>query len=82
MLNLWLKLSVKISQFAQRRIILRPFARRAADDDVVKHLDFQKLAGADQIARHLDVRLARRRVAAGMIVNEDNRRRVRRNRRF
>src|ERR1017187_171738 len=72
---------VKISQLAQRRIILRPLRRRAADDDVVHHFDFQKLPGADQIPRHLDVRLARRRVAARMIVNQDNSRRVRHNRR-
>src|ERR1039457_4675569 len=31
---------------------------------MIQHFDFQKLSGADQIARHLDVRLAWRRVRA------------------
>ena len=35
------KLSVKIPQFAQRRIIFRPLRRGAADDDVIHHLDLQ-----------------------------------------
>jgi hypothetical protein len=38
--------------------------RRAANDDVVEHVNLQELSGANQIARHFDVRLAWRRVAA------------------
>ena len=35
---------------------------------MVEHFDFEKLAGSNQVARHLDVGLARRRVAAWMVV--------------
>ena len=41
---------------------------RPADDDVVQDLNLQELAGPDQIPRHLDVRLARRRIPARVIV--------------
>ena len=39
-----------------------------AYDDVIEHFDFQELAGANQIASHLDVRLRRLRLAAWMIM--------------
>jgi len=57
-----------IAQFAERDEVLGTVRFGEADDDVVQHLDFEELAGADQVARDLDVRLRRGRVAAGMIV--------------
>ena len=41
-----------------------------ADDYVVEHFDFQKLASADEVAGNLDVGFARGRIAARMIVRE------------
>ena len=35
---------------------------------MVEHFDLEQLAGTNEVARHLDVGLARRRIAAGMIV--------------
>src|SRR5258708_10128322 len=46
----------------------------AADDDVVEQLDVDGLGGFAELPRHLHVRGARRRVAAGGIVDTDNRR--------
>ena len=40
------------------------------DDDVVADLDFEQLAGANQVARDFDVRLRWRRLAAGVVVHE------------
>ncbi len=60
---------IKIPQFPQRRVILRPVNRRPAENDVVEHLHFHELPGPDQIARDLDVSLGWRRVAAWMVVN-------------
>src|SRR5258708_21186982 len=45
----------------------------AADDDVVEQLDVDGLGGFAELPRHLHVRGARRRVAAGVIVDTDNR---------
>src|SRR2546428_4101043 len=44
-------------------------------DHVVEHFDFDQLPRSDQIARHFDVRLGRRRFAAGMVVKGDDGRR-------
>ncbi len=41
---------------------------RVAHDDVVQHLDFEKLARANEVPCHFDVGFRRRRVAARMIV--------------
>jgi len=43
----------KKSQLAQGTVV------RTADNDVVKHLDFQELTGPDQLACHLDVGFGR-----------------------
>ena len=42
-----------------------------ADDHVVMDHDLQRTAGCDDLARHLDVRAAGRRVAGRMIMDED-----------
>jgi hypothetical protein len=52
---------------------LHPFQTRmsiTADDDVVVHRDAERLRNLDDLLRHLDIRLRRRRVAAGMIVHQ------------
>ena len=41
-----------------------------ANHYMVKHFDFQKLPGADEVAGNLDVGFARGRIAARMIVRE------------
>jgi hypothetical protein len=41
-----------------------------ADDDMVVHRNPQRLRDADDLLRHRNVRLRRRRVAARMIVQE------------
>ncbi len=38
------------------------------DDDMIEDFDLEHLTRTNQIAGHFDVRLRRRRVAAGMIV--------------
>ena len=42
-----------------------------ADHYVVEHFDFQKLASADEVAGNLDVGFARGRIAARVIVGQD-----------
>lgn len=37
---------------------------------MIKHVDLHQLTGSDQVAGHLDVGLAGRGVAAGMVVHE------------
>src|SRR6185437_3518307 len=69
--------AVKISQLAQRTVILLTFRAVAAEDDMVEHLDLEHLAGADEIARESHIGFGWRWVAAGMIVHEDDRRRAR-----
>ena len=44
------------------------------DDDVIEQIDFHELAGPDQVPGGSDVSFTWGRVAAGMIVHEDNRR--------
>ena len=41
-----------------------------ANDYVVEHFDFEKLASADEVAGNLDVGFARGRIAARMIVGK------------
>ena len=53
-----------------------PAPRAAAEDDVVEHVDFQHLAGADDVARKPDIRLGRSGVAAWVVVREEHRRGV------
>src|SRR6185436_12821519 len=43
----------------------------APQNDMVEDINLQQLPGANQVARHFDVRVARGRVAAGMIVDDD-----------
>ena len=40
-------------------------------DHVIKHLNLEKLPGADKVTRHLDVCLAGRAFAAGVIVRDN-----------
>lgn len=42
----------------------------AADDDMVMHGDPERTRHGDDVAGHADVGLARRRIAAGMIVDQ------------
>ena len=58
----WMGSERKIATFLQAAMIW------IAYDDVIEHFDFQELAGANQIASHLDVRLRRLRLAAWMIM--------------
>jgi hypothetical protein len=41
-----------------------------ADDDVVVHDDAERVGDIDDPARHLDIRLRRRRIAGGVVVQE------------
>ena len=50
--------------------------RRAAEDDVVQHFDLQQLAGAYEVARDLEVGLRGRGIAAGVIMDRSEERRV------
>src|SRR5215475_5921645 len=55
---------------------LQPLQARVpvlADDDVVVHGDAERLRHLDDRLRHLDVGARRRRVAGGMVVDEDDR---------
>jgi len=74
----WLTaLGVKIPQFTQRHVILLPLHRASANDDVVEHFDPKQLSRSNEITRDFDVGLGRRRVAAGMIVDEHDGRGIR-----
>ena len=53
----------KIIKLAQRTV------PRLSNDDMIEHFDFEKLPGADQVARDFDVSFARRGVAAGMVMD-------------
>lgn len=44
----------------------------AADDDVVVDLDAERAGDVDDLARHLDVGVGRRRVARGVVVHQDD----------
>ena len=44
----------------------------ASDDQMVVHRDAEGLRGIDDIARHRDVRLRRRRVARGVVVHDEH----------
>ena len=43
-----------------------------AKDNMVEHVDLEKLPRSDEVSGYLDVRLARGRVAARVIVREDD----------
>ena len=58
----------KTTRLPQTEIILRSLLGSPAENDVVDHFNLQQLPGADQIAGHTNVGLARRRVAARMIM--------------
>ena len=45
-----------------------------ADDEVVMHLDAERFCRLDDLLRHLDIGAGRRRVAGGVIVDQDQRR--------
>src|SRR5277367_623147 len=62
---------VEKTQFTQGGVIPAVFGGAPAENNVIEHLDFQKLAGADEIAGGADVRLGRGWVAAGMVVDQD-----------
>jgi len=64
----------EISQRAQRTKV------RISHDDMIRDFNFHQLAGPDQIAGHFDVRHARRRVAARVIMYQHNERRFHRHR--
>src|SRR2546425_7730909 len=72
-------LGIKIPQFTQRHVILLPFHRASANDDVVEHFDLKQLSGSNEITRDFDVGLRGRWVAAWMIVDEHDSRGIRRN---
>ena len=55
---------------------------RVTDDEVIEDVDAEEFASSRKASRDLVVLRTRRRVAAGVIVREDDRRRVRENRRF
>ena len=59
-------LVVKISQAAKAAVIGSP------DDDVIENFNFQKLTGSDEVAGDFDVCLGWSRVAARMIVANDD----------
>ena len=69
---------INIPVFLHGEIIALALGGALAEDDVVKHLNLEQLAGAHEVAGDADVRLGRRRVAAGMIVNQHHRRGIRR----
>src|ERR1035437_1267166 len=64
------RLRIKISHLAQTAIAL--FTPRVIDNDGINQFNVQKLPGPNQLARPLDVRVARRRVAGRMIVRDDD----------
>ena len=61
---------MEIPQLLQRRIIFGALRRGATKDDVIQHINLEQMPGANQVARHFYVRIARRGIAAGMIVRE------------
>lgn len=64
------RISGQVAQLPKGDEVPRALLGAAAQNDVVKNLDLQQLAGAHEIARDLDVGLARRRVAAGMVMDQ------------
>lgn len=64
-------------QFPQRAVVFGALLGRGAEDDVVEDVDFQELAGADQIAGDFHIGFAWSRIAAGMIVNKNDGRGIR-----
>ena len=57
---------MKVAQLTERRML------RVSDDDMVGHREFEQFTGADEVARDAKVGVARRRVAARVIVHERN----------
>ena len=47
-----------------------------ANDDVVANFNFEELAGADEVASHLDVSFTRGLIPAGVLMCQDNGRRT------
>src|SRR5882724_11659360 len=66
----------QIAQLPQRDEVLGPISGRGPQDNMIEQLNAQELAGAEQIAGHLDIRLRWRRVAAGMIMRHHDGRRA------
>ena len=59
----------KITQFSQAGIVLSPFRCSASENNVVEDFNLEQLPGANQVAGHFDVGLARCWITAGMIVD-------------
>ena len=59
-------------KLTQRRPIFWPSRGRTTDNHMVEHVNFQQPAGPNQIACGPDIRVTWRRVAAGMIMDQDN----------
>src|SRR5687767_760122 len=53
---------------------------RVSDDDVIEDFDFEKLTGSNEVPSNFDVRLGWCRIAARMIMRDDDCRRTRHNR--
>src|SRR5437867_1953717 len=64
------RLAIKITKTSQAGVI------GMSNYDVVENFDFQKLTRSDEVAGNLDVRIGWSRIAAGMIVRDDDCRRT------
>ena len=64
---------VEVAQLAQGAVVPWPLCSPGTEDDVVENLDLEQLTSADEVTRNPDVRLTRGRIAAGVVVNENDR---------
>src|SRR5437899_13071579 len=64
---------IEISQFSQRHIIFRPFRGRAAENDMIEHLNLEHLAGTNEVTRDFDIGFRGGWIAARMVVDQDDR---------
>jgi len=67
--------SQEVPQLPQTDPILRALRRRLPHHEMIEHLDLDELPRPNQIPRHLNVSLAGRWIAAGVVVDQNDRRR-------
>ena len=63
---------IKVAQFPERSVILRALLRFAAQDDMIQHINFQQLSGPNQIPCDFDVGFGWGRIAAGVVMHQDD----------
>lgn len=63
---------IEVAQLAKAHVASWPVRSDFTDNDVIEDFNFEQLSGADQIAGDLYVGVGRRRIAARVIVHQEN----------